>query len=291
MANERSERADSQDVPNTTAAESVPDAVPGAAPLFLDGDRAELSALLSLSMARTKRDYRRAAVLSGLLARHENAGREKWQEEDIAELDALLAQYSSLRDESMNTINNRVQVMLLGVAAIGAVAGGALTVENPVHNSVLVQAVFSFAIPLIAVFILFVWLSEAVRSHRVGYFLAADAEARINAKLGRLAMTWEAALWAGSLPRDERFGPSMMALAVVGAIAGTAPFFGLVVTGTPPTVAALFSPDTLGSRPIVVPYAMLGASIVYVLLNWGRLRNRDVIVSTLTEVADNSKTN
>jgi hypothetical protein len=38
------------------------------------------------------------------------------------------------------------------------------------------------------VFILFVWLTEAVRSHRVGYFLAADAEARLNAKLGCLAM-------------------------------------------------------------------------------------------------------
>ena len=132
----------------------------------------------------------------------------------------------------MNTINNRTQILVLGFAAIAALAGG-LTSERFTSNRLLVAAVFSGAIPLVCVFVFWVWLSEAVRSHRVGYYLASGVEARINAKLGRLVVAWEAGLWTRILPRDEVWGPSMMALALVGVLAAAAPWFGVFVTNTP----------------------------------------------------------
>jgi len=124
---------------------------------------------------------------------------------------------------------------------------------------------------------LIVWVSEAVRSHRVGYFLAADVEARVNEKLGRLVMIWEASLWAGNQPRDELFGPSMMALGVVGILAGAAPFLGLILTNTPINWCVLISPS------IIVPYSIFVVTVMYVLFNWSRLKNKDVIQSTLID--------
>ena len=114
-----------------------------------------------------------------------------------------------------------------------------------------------------------------MRSHRAGYFLAADAEARINAKLGRLVMSWEATLWAGNLPRDELFGPSMMAMGMVGLFAGFAPFGGVILIQKPINCDTLISPD------ITLPYGFLTLAVIYVFVNWSRLKNRAVILSTL----------
>ena len=77
-------------------------------------------------------------------------------------------------------------------------------------------------------FIFLVWLSEAVRAHRVGYYIASAVEVRINAKLGKLVITWEAALWTGFIPRDELFGPSMMSLRIIGLFAVLSPWLGIL---------------------------------------------------------------
>lgn len=182
---------------------------------------AELAGLLSIFRSRTRDDYIQIAQLA---ARLEEESRDReWDEKDDAELSALITQYESLREESLGTINNRTQILLLGITAISALVGGSLTIQDPQTNKVIIYAVFSGAIPLVSIFILLVWAGEAMRASRVGYFLAADMEARINQKLGRFTMNWEAALWAGLLPRDEMFGPSMMSFAVIGMLAVASP--------------------------------------------------------------------
>jgi hypothetical protein len=232
----------------------------------------ELSRLLSLYTARRRFNYSELARLSVRLAASERAARKTWDDRDSAELTALLAEYESLRTESLNTVNNRVQILILGIAAIGAVAGGALAIDEPTKNAEIVTALFSGAIPMLCMFVLFVWVSEAMRSHRVGSFLAGDAEARVNAKLGRLTLTWEASLWAERQPRDEMFGPSMMALAVVGLLAGLAPPFGLFVIGG--ARHAFY-----GLLALAVPYTLLLGSACYVYRRMSRLRNDPVIRS------------
>ena len=115
-------------------------------------EKVQLSTLLSLSRSRTKQDYRKLARLSARLKQRQ----QQWDDSDTAELEALLAQYVSLREESMHTINNRVQIMMLGIAAIGAIVAGVLTIDNPAESKLLIFGIFSIAIPLVAVFVLLV---------------------------------------------------------------------------------------------------------------------------------------
>ena len=137
------------------------------------------------------------------------------EDKDKYELTMRISEYESLRQESMNSINNRVQIMVFGMAAIGALVGGSLTIDDPAKSPYLIYSIFSIAIPLICIYIFFVWASEAMRSHRVGYFIASEVEPGINKILGRSVMTWEISLWKGRLPRDEMYGPSMMAMTIL----------------------------------------------------------------------------
>ncbi|MEO6332458.1 MAG: hypothetical protein ABIP09_07915 [Gemmatimonadaceae bacterium] len=233
-------------------------------------DETELAKLLSLSTERRIQDYRRIAGLSADLGRQ--ASRD-WDAKDEAELQALLAQYGSLREESLQTIGNRIQILLLGIAAVGALVGGSLTIDDPQASRKVIYAIFSGAIPLVCIFILFVWAGEAMRSSRVGYFLAADVEATINHKLGRFVLNWEANLWAGAQDRDEMWGPSMMAFVVIGLVAAAAPWCGVLFSGlggVPPIGPIL---------AILVPYLFLAAAALYLRGKLDRLRNNPVVRS------------
>ena len=139
-------------------------------------NRVALRGLLSLSRTRTQADYLELARLSSLL--------DGDVDDRTSELQAALVEYESLRQESMNTINNRTQILMFGLAGMAALAGTALTIDNLGANKLLVYFIFSGAIPIAAAFVLIVWVSEAVRDHRVGNHLAAETEARINALLG-----------------------------------------------------------------------------------------------------------
>lgn len=241
----------------------------------------QLHALLSADGVRTQENYRTLAQLTSQLTAVEQAQNKPWEDGDRAELDALLAEYTSIRQESINTITNRTQIMLLGLAAVGALGGGALTVDNLSKQRSLVFAIFSAAIPLMCAFVLLVWVSEAVRCHRAGYFLASEIEARINAKLGRLVMRWEAGLWTRVLPRDELFGPSMMALGIIGIISVSAPFFGVLLVGEKVTL------DGSPLPALWVPYTFLLITASYVLGQMYRLRNNPVVRSRF--MCDDSK--
>jgi hypothetical protein len=230
----------------------------------------ELSQLLLLSTPRRRHDYRRMAQLSTELGPFDSS---QATPGDDAEFAALLAEYDSLRQECMNSTNNRVQVLIFGAAAIAALVGGALTIDEPQKHQLLLWALFSLAVPLTCIFVLLVWVSEAIRAHRASAFLAGDVEARINAKVGRLVLYWEAALTTAALPRDERRGPSMMALGVVGLVAVAAPAFGIVASKTGWT--PLWWPIT----QIVPGYLLLALSFVYVLGLMPRLKNTGVVVS------------
>ncbi|MEP0873619.1 hypothetical protein NDA01_28065 [Trichocoleus desertorum AS-A10] len=239
--------------------------------LSTEVDEVELQRLLSLFAERRRSDYARMANLS---ARLEEGDRHRdWDERDAAELGALITQYETLREESLQTLNNRTQITLLGLTAIAALVAGSLTIEKPEESRTIIYAVFSGAIPLICIFILLSWAGEAMRAHRVGYFLAADVEARINKKLGRFVMNWETALWTGQLPRDEMFGPSMVSFFVIGILSVAAPWFGINLIGIKNTAVI---EQVLA---VLIPYSFLAATALYLVKNMDRLRNIPVIQS------------
>jgi hypothetical protein len=236
--------------------------------------------ILDLRNSRNDSDYKNVVNLCA--ERDETSDRGPWTEEDDATIQALLAEYKSLRQESMNSINNRTNILMLGIAAVGALGGAAATLAKTSENGAaassqtsdfLVGGILSIAIPTVCAFVFLVWMSRAFRAHRVGYFLASTVEAAINARLGRLAMTWEAALWTGILPRDELFGPSMMALVLILLIGAISPLVAVRLGGG--------SGCSTLARYLAFPCAVYILIITYVIWNRSRLRNIPLIQSVI----------
>lgn len=217
--------------------------------------------LLDLRRQRTLADYQILAHLTATEARPEFLNAKEWTEADSAELTALLAEYDSLRNESLNAINNRLQLLLLALAALGALLGGALSIDEPSKHIFAITLLLSVAVPLMSCLVLVVWAGEAMRMKRVGHFLAIDVEPRINRKLGRLVMSWEQALLSGALPRDEFSGASMYVGVVFGCAALAAPIVGLRITGTP------LIWNTLGPPlwQLWLPWSLVGFTGIFLL--------------------------
>jgi hypothetical protein len=187
-----------------------------------------LVSLLSLPHPMRREDLVDALRLSWHLP---TAGRdEEWKDIDDAELSALLAQYDTLRQESLNAISNRPQVLLVGVAAVGALWSAPITIENDVLRAQTVPLVYSMIVPLTILLLLVVWIGEAARINRVHRFMASDVEAKINRKLGRMVVTWETSLRVGLMPRDEFAGPTFIVTAVLTLLSWSSPLIGLLMT-------------------------------------------------------------
>ncbi len=247
-------------------------------------EKNNLNRLLSLFTVRTKKEFQTISQLSARRVDYEKDSGKKWEEQDTVETLALIAQYESLRQESLNTINNRTQVMLLGIAAIGAIIGGSLTINDPLGKKFLIYTIYSGIVPFLCSFILLIWIGEAMRCHRVAYFIASEVEARINAKFGRLVLSWESSLWSGLLPRDEMFGPSMLSMAILGFISVFSPIFGFIYSGTK------WIPF---SQPLIVlglPYLFLLMTVGYLLFNLKRIRNNPIIRSAVSKTTSNAST-
>ncbi len=147
----------------------------------------------------------------------------------IGALDALLAQYESLRDECLKSIEWRHTLFSAGFGSIIVVAGGAIALNNNLSNdSSALLFTLSYVIPVICIFVLISWMGEAIRCQRVSYFIASDVEPQINEILERNVMRWEIGLNSGAMPRDEMLGPSMFLLGIVGLVSGICPIVGVV---------------------------------------------------------------
>lgn len=225
----------------------------------------KLRALLAADAIRGPDQYREMSKLSALLDESIDGPQRRWERYDEAELQALLAEYNSLRVESMGTISTRAQTVVFGLAAIAALLAGPFALGDPGRQRGLTIAVFSAGLPIVSLLVLLVWVGEAMRMKRVSEYLASDIEARINRKFCRLVLAWEACLKTGILPRDDRFGPSACILALFLGLAFGSPLIGVWVTGTSLTV--------VGGRPLwEVWLPWVGCTLVTVYLWWLRHR-------------------
>lgn len=181
---------------------------------------------------------------------------------------ALLALYESLRQESLNTINNRVLLFIGGLTAIMAAGGAAFALDE--GQNILIEIVFSYIIPIFSSVVLIVWLSEAVRCHRASYFIASDIEPQLNDIFGEKVISWEAAIWSGRLPRDELLGPSNLVLAIFGLIALASPPLGIIIKNESIEVNALW---------VITPYIGLSFVAAYTAGYLPQLLNTTTIIS------------
>lgn len=106
--------------------------------------------------------------------------------------EALLKEYDTLRQESLDSINNRSQIVSFGLAAVGVFAAAVFASERAAANAALVRLVFGIGVPAISLLILYIWLGEVERMMRAGEFMVA-LEQRINRELDPASPTlaWE----------------------------------------------------------------------------------------------------
>ncbi|MFC7310716.1 hypothetical protein ACFQVC_41700 [Streptomyces monticola] len=106
-------------------------------------------------------------------------------------LAALLAEYNSLRQESLQAISNRIQIMNFAFTSLAVVVAAMLT--SDLSRGVLIPACLVF-VPAAAKASLLIWLGEYHRSQRAGKGVAV-VEQRINTLLGdRDHIGWESGL-------------------------------------------------------------------------------------------------
>ncbi|HEV2376349.1 MAG TPA: hypothetical protein VGS19_29785 [Streptosporangiaceae bacterium] len=105
-------------------------------------------------------------------------------------LQALLAEYDSLRNESLACISNRIMVANFTFGALALILAALVTRTKP---NATVGIVSLFFVPQVAKTGLLIWLGEYDRSQRAGHWLT-GVEERINNILDREVMTWEGSL-------------------------------------------------------------------------------------------------
>ncbi|MGW3120376.1 hypothetical protein ACWDBW_25065 [Streptomyces sp. NPDC001107] len=108
-----------------------------------------------------------------------------------AALTALLAEYNSLRSESLQAISNRIQIMNFAFTSLAVVTAAMLT--SDLSRGILIPACLIF-VPGAAKASLLIWLGEYHRSQRAGQGVAA-VERQINGALGQGELLgWESRL-------------------------------------------------------------------------------------------------
>jgi hypothetical protein len=94
-------------------------------------------------------------------------------------VEVLLKEYETLRQESLDSNNNRSQIVSFGLGTIGLLAASVLASERASASLPLLLMVFSGAIPIISILVLYSWLGEVERMMRAGRFMS-ELERRIN---------------------------------------------------------------------------------------------------------------
>jgi len=142
-------------------------------------------------------------------------------------IETRLKEYDTLRDEVLQSITHRTQIISFGFGGIATFTTGTLLVALPKKEPTLALAVFSVVIPIMSAVFLLLWFSELMRMFRASNHLF-GLEQRVNQDLGTQALTWET-----ELAQDGNRGLRMVYLLVIGfflALGMFAPFVGVAVT-------------------------------------------------------------
>lgn len=112
-----------------------------------------------------------------------------WSDEPDA-LDAMLAEYESLREESLASLTHRMTVMNFTFGGLAVLIAGLLTRKV---SDALAGVVAVLFVPQVGKAALLIWLGEYARSRRAGRWLR-SLERKINAHTKADAMGWETSL-------------------------------------------------------------------------------------------------
>jgi len=105
-------------------------------------------------------------------------------------VEIMLKEYETLRQESLNSMNNRNTIISFGLATIGAIFAGSIVAYTTGTYSLISSLALILVIPIISIFVLFMWLGEYERMQRAGKFIA-KLEDKINVEASKKLLTWE----------------------------------------------------------------------------------------------------
>jgi hypothetical protein len=108
-------------------------------------------------------------------------------------IEVLLKEYETLRQEILVSMGGRNSVLSFGLATIGAVFTASIATQIGESPSVFSSIILAIVIPIICIFVLFMWLGEYQRMQRAGKFLA-KLEQRINKEAKKELLSWESKL-------------------------------------------------------------------------------------------------
>lgn len=133
------------------------------------------------------------------------------------QVQALLAEYNTLRQESSSAISNRTTIANFVFGALAVIIAALVAQERPTWATAVVSAFF---VPQIAKTGLLIWLGEYQRSQRAGRWIA-DVELKINEVIGLdRAMSWESSLVSKGLHMGYPYLATALLLLGAGWISG-----------------------------------------------------------------------
>lgn len=186
------------------------------------------------------------------------------QELGRSQLDALLAEYGTLRQESLNAITNRITIMNFTFGALSIVLAGLLATRVPTILAGITALVF---VPQVAKAALLIWLGEYNRSQRAGRWLQ-RLETRINKLVEADVIGWES---EPAKPRARRSHMDYPYKATVSLVIG-AGYAGTII-GIYLLLGAAQELDTIWTILIfvaIVSYALILETIflIYFMTRW-----------------------
>jgi biotin transporter BioY len=148
------------------------------------------------------------------------------------QVQAALAEYESLRQESMASISNRVTVVNFTFGALAVIIAALLAQPEPGLLSGVIAVLF---VPQLAKTGLLIWLGEYDRSQRAGRWIR-DLEIRINTLVDNRSMSWESALLSKGTHMSYPYASTVLLLLGAGwasLVVGVAIVYANLSTGDP----------------------------------------------------------
>jgi len=184
--------------------------------------------------------------------------------ETAARRDAWFKEYETLRQESLQSMGNRTQIISFGLGTLAVLVGG--TIAASVPSPQLVRTMFDAAIPIISVLIYYAWFAEFERMVRAGRFIQ-RLEQRINETLGsEPVLSWE------KYVETTRMGYAYVVVAVLFlGIAAVAPYAGLLVQQKTDTVAEglLRLPADLSLNSLIAESLIAWMAVLFAVVHTG----------------------
>ena len=128
------------------------------------------------------------------------------------EIEILLKEYETLRQEIVTGVSSRFTILAIWIAALGVIFSSAVALMD--SHSQMVSLVFALVVPAVNSLILFLWFGEYKRVQNAGKWLY-GLESRINRAAKKTLLTLETRTRDRRREQKHRFDLTVALLSIV----------------------------------------------------------------------------